>query len=164
MLRFWVHFQFHRFWASRQSSTYCTPLLQILWILQPKTEINRRFLDQVGNIMNSLGRDKSQWPCCIVITFKVYSQKVPGSADPCQVRALCDRAGMATMGSLPPSSLVPLSHAQTAVSLGDKTDQDRQTAWQRDGWTAHFLTVSSAFAILDSKNLTARSCANNRKR
>lgn len=64
-----------------------------------------------------------------------------------------------------PLPLWSLSHAQTAVSLGDKTDQTLPQDKQTDSLTetAHFLTVSPAFAILDIldiKKVTARACAN----
>lgn len=47
-----------------------------------------------------------------------------------------------------PFPLWSLSHTQTAVSLGDKTDQERRT----DSLTAPAPTVWPAFAILDIKN------------
>lgn len=49
-----------------------------------------------------------------------------------------------------PFPLWSLSHTQTAVSLGDKTDQGRRT----DSLTALIPTLWPAFAILDIKNKT----------
>lgn len=85
-----------------------------------------------------------QGPSNIVITLKQDCENTT-SADTRQVPivALGDRAGMASMGSLPLPSQ-SLSHTQTAVSLGDKTDQtllqDRQADRQPDRETGGRLT------------------------
>lgn len=58
--------------------------------------------------------------------------------------------------------------SQTAVSLGDKTDQsllrDRQTGSLTERRVDGSLSNRPAFAISDIKNLTAPACANNRQR